>query len=59
MLAGIGNIDDAESADKLAAYVDIVPKVSQSNKTDTRDRITKRGNTLMRASLVQCTLIAI
>ncbi len=32
----IGNIDDFESADKLATYVGIVPKVSQSNDTDNR-----------------------
>ena len=58
LLSGIGNIDDFESADKLAAYVGIVPKVSQSNDTDTRGRITKRGNKLMRTTLVQCTLVA-
>lgn len=29
LLAGIGNIDDFESADKLAAYFGIVPRVSQ------------------------------
>jgi len=58
LLSGIGNIEDFESADKLAAYVGIVPKVSQSNDTDNRGRITKRGNKLMRTTLVQCTLIA-
>jgi transposase len=58
LLSGIGNIDDFESADKLAAYVGIVPKVSQSNDTDNRGRITKRGNKLMWTTLVQCTLIA-
>ena len=58
LLSGIGNIEDFESADKLAAYVGIVPKVSQSNNTDNRGRITKRGNKLMRTTLVQCTLIA-
>jgi len=59
LLAGIGNVNDFESADKLAAYVGIVPRVSQSNETDNRGRITKRGNKLMRTTLVQCTLIAI
>ena len=58
LLSGIGNVDDFESADKLAAYVGIVPKVSQSNDTDNRGRITKRGNKLMRTTLVQCTLVA-
>ena len=58
LLAGIGNVDDFESADKLAAYVGIVPKVSQSNDTDNRGRITKRGDKLIRTTLVQCTLVA-
>ena len=58
-LSGIGNIDDFENADKLAAYLGIVPRVSQSNETDNRGRITKRGDKLMRTTLVQCTLIAI
>jgi transposase len=42
----------------LATYVGIVPKVSQSNDTDNRGRITKRDNKLMRTTLVQCTLVA-
>lgn len=59
LLSGIGNIADFDSADKLAAYLGIVPSVSQSNDTDHRGRITKRGNKLMRTTLVQCALIAI
>ncbi len=59
LLSGIGNINDFETADKLAAYIGIVPRVSQSNETDNRGRITKRGNKLMRTTLVQCTLITI
>jgi transposase len=58
-LSGIGKVEDFDSADKLAAYLGIVPKVSQSNDTDNRGKITKRGNKLMRTTLVQCTLIAI
>lgn len=58
-LSGIGRVDDFESADKLAAYLGIVPRVSQSNDTDNRGRITKQGNKLLRTTLVQCTLIAI
>lgn len=58
-LSAIGDAGDFESADKLAAYCGIVPRVSQSNETDNRGRITKRGNKLMRTTLVQCTLIAI
>ena len=59
LLAGIGNVEDFASADKLAAYIGIVPRVSQSNETDNRGRITKRGDKLVRTTLVQCTLIAI
>ena len=36
VLLGIGNVNDFEDADKLAAYVSIVPRVSQSNETDNR-----------------------
>ncbi len=57
--SGIGDVTDFESEDKLAAYSGIVPRVSQSNETDNRGRITKRGNKLIRTTLVQCTLIAI
>ena len=58
-LSAIGEIRDFETADKLAAYFGIVPRVNQSNDTDHRGRITKRGNKLVRTTLVQCTLIAI
>lgn len=57
-LSTIGNVHDFENADKLAAYFGIVPRVSQSNDTDNRGRITKRGSRLARTTLVQCTLIA-
>ncbi len=39
LLSGIGNIDDFATPDKLAAYIGIVPRVSQSNDTDNRGRI--------------------
>jgi transposase len=58
-LATLGNMNDFATADKLAAYVGIVPHVSQSNETDNRGRITKRGNRLVRSTLVQCALSAI
>jgi transposase len=58
-LSAIGDIDDFEDEGKLAAYFGIVPRVSQSNETDRRGRITKRGNKLARTTLVQCTLVAI
>ena len=59
LLSAIGDVDDFETADKLAAYFGIVPRVSQSNETDNRGRITKRGNKLVRTTLVQCTLSSI
>ena len=59
LLAGIGRVEDFPDADKLAAYVGIVPKVSNSNDSQHSGKITKRGNKLMRTTLVQCTLIAI
>ncbi len=59
LLSGIGNVDDFPDADKLAAYVGIVPKVSNSNETEHHGRITRRGNKLMRTTVVQCTWIAI
>jgi transposase len=58
-LSGLGDMSDFATPDKLAAYVGIVPRVSQSNETDNRGRITKAGNRLVRTTLVQCTLIAI
>lgn len=59
LLTSIGNVSDFDNADKLAAYLGIVPKVNQSNDTDNRGRITKRGDKLARTTLVQCTLTAI
>ena len=59
LLAGIGRVEDFPDADKLAAYVGIVPRVSNSNDTQHSGKITRRGNKLIRTTLVQCTLIAI
>lgn len=59
LLSVIGNIDDFSNASKLFAYFGIVPRVSNSNETEHRGRITKRGAKLGRTTLVQCTLIAI
>ncbi|MEP7456377.1 transposase [Phyllobacterium sp. SB3] len=59
LLTSIGNVNDFDNADKPAAYLGIVPKASQSNETDNRGRITRRGDKLARTTLVQCTLIAI
>lgn len=58
LLSAIGNVHYFESADKLAAYIGMVPRVSQSIETGHRGRITKRGNKLARTTLVQCSLVA-
>jgi transposase len=59
LLSVIGNIKDFATADKLASYFGIVPRVSNSNETVNHGRITKRGNKTGRTTLVQCSLSAI
>ncbi|MCA1626943.1 MAG: IS110 family transposase, partial [Acidobacteria bacterium] len=58
LLSIIGDINDFSDEDKLASYFGIVPKVADSNQTQRRGRITKRGSKLGRLVLVQCTLTA-
>jgi transposase len=58
LLSVIGEVKDFSSADKLAAYFGIVPRVSDSNETVRHGRITKRGSKIGRTTLVQCTLAA-
>jgi len=58
-LSGIGDVRDFATADKLAVYVGIVPRVASSNGVTQYGRITKQGNKLVRTTLVQCTLSAI
>ncbi|HEX4543029.1 MAG TPA: IS110 family transposase [Candidatus Acidoferrum sp.] len=58
LLSVIGDIGDFADEGKLAAYFGIVPRVSKSNETEHRGRITKRGSKLGRTALVQCALIA-
>lgn len=59
LLSAIGDVNDFADESKLSAYFGIVPKVSNSNETERRGRITKRGTKLGRTTLVQCTLVAI
>ncbi len=59
LLSVIGEVEDFASADKLASYFGIVPRVSNSNETVRHGRITKRGSKLGRTTLVQCTLVAL
>lgn len=58
LLSVIGNVNDFHSAKQLAAYIGIVPRVSDSNETVHHGRITKRGSKIARTTLVQCALIA-
>ncbi len=59
LLSVIGEIKDFGSADKLASYFGIVPRVANSNETVKHGRITKQGNRTGRTTLVQCSLAAI
>ncbi|MBC8383778.1 MAG: IS110 family transposase [Candidatus Cloacimonetes bacterium] len=54
--SGIGNIDDFEDKKNLNSYFGMIPSVRQSNNTIHYGRITKKGNRMVRAALVQCTL---
>lgn len=58
LLSVIGDVKRFEDEGKLASYLGIVPRVSDSNETEHRGRITKRGSKLARTALVQCGLIA-
>ncbi|NQY82894.1 MAG: transposase [Alphaproteobacteria bacterium] len=54
-IKSIGIVSSFASTDKFAACIRIVPRI----KPTIGERITKRGNKLIRTTLVQCTLIAI
>lgn len=59
LLAVIGEVTDFETADKLASYFGIVPRVANSNDTVKTGRITKRESKTGLTTLVQCALVAI
>ena len=59
LLSVIGNINDFETPEKLAAYFGIVPRVFSTGETVHYGRITKMGNSIGRTTLVQSTLVAI
>jgi transposase len=58
LLSVIGNVEDFPDEGRLASYFGIVPRVSNSNKTEHSGRIHKRGTKLGRTALVQSALIA-
>ena len=59
LLNAIGDVRDFESSRKLSSYTGMVPKVYNSGGQVNHGRITKRGNKILRTTLVQVTLIAI
>ena len=59
LLSVIGDVDDFETAEKLAAYFGMVPRVYITGDTVHYGRITKMGNKIGRTTVVQSTLIAI
>jgi transposase len=52
LLSVIGDVNDFAHEGKLAAYFAIVPRVQDSNESEHRGRITKRGSKLGRTALV-------
>ena len=58
LLSVIGDVNDFPDESRLASYLGIVPRVSNSNQTERSGRIHKRGNKLARTALVQSALIA-
>ena len=59
LLSQIGDVNDFADENKLASYFGIVPRVADSNETQKRGQITRRGSKIGRTTLVQCTLVAI
>lgn len=58
LLTVIGDVNDFPDEHRLASYFGIVPRVSNSNETEYRGHIHKRGSKLGRTALVQSALIA-
>lgn len=59
LLCTIGNVNDFSDIKKLAAYIGLVPRVSNSNETVHHGRITKCGDPLSRKYLINCANVAI
>jgi len=59
ILNGIGDIKDFDDPKKLCAYVGMVPSVRNTGDTVSHGHITRRGNKILRTTLVQVALIAI
>lgn len=59
ILSAIGDISRFRSPKKLASYFGLCPSLYESGQTSYKGRITKRGNRLVRWTLVQCANIAV
>lgn len=59
ILNGVGDIKDFEDSKKLCAYVGLVPTVRDTGNTTRHGHITRRGNKILRTTLVQVALISI
>lgn len=59
LLATIGDINNFANHKKLAAYLVLVPRVRNSNRSIKCGEMTKRGNALLRGNLIMCALTAI
>jgi len=59
ILNGIGDIKDFDDPKKLCAYAGMVPRVRDTGDNIHHGHITKRGNKILRTTVVQSTLIAI
>ena len=59
ILNGVGDIKDFDDPKKLCAYVGMVPSVRNTGDTVSHGHITRRGNKILRTTLVQVALIAI
>ncbi len=59
LVAAIDNPHRFKNGRQVSAYFGLVPKQFQSGETDRNGRISKRGPSLVRASLVECAWLAI
>jgi len=59
ILNKIGDIKDFSESKKLVSYMGLAPRVRDSDKTIRHGSITKRGDKILRTTIVQVTLIAI
>lgn len=58
ILNKIGDIKDFASSKKLVGYIGLAPSVRDTDKTIRHGHITKRGDKILKTTIVQATLIA-